>query len=57
MRKTIENHVFSGENKHLTISLGVITTNAEEESIGIFKKVDDCLYKAKETGRNKTVQY
>ena len=57
LRLTVEGYEFSGVNKNITISLGVITTDGKEESSTIFKNVDDCLYAAKRNGRNCYIQY
>ena len=60
LRKQIESLTFnlSGENVKVTISIGAIiigercdTTNLDD----FIKEADQCLYKAKETGRNKTI--
>ncbi len=56
LRKTVEEHKFSGMKKHLTISLGVVTVSGENDQYKVFTRVDNCLYKAKERGRNITIQ-
>ena len=54
LRLLVQNHQFE-ISKHITISLGVGEI-AENETLDDFiRRTDRYLYKAKETGRNKTV--
>lgn len=55
LRRTVDNHHFSGAG-HMTISQGVITVRDSGDQKEIYKQVDDALYQAKETGRNRVVQ-
>ena len=55
LRLTVSNHRFSGPG-HLTISQGVITVRDREDQKLVYKQVDDALYKAKDSGRNRVVQ-
>jgi len=50
-------HVWhSGHAIPFTVSIGVTTRAADEHDVGaILKRVDEALYKAKETGRNRVV--
>ena len=52
LRKTVEKHDFTGVLGKLTISIGVVTATGKEERMHLFKTVDDCLYFAKQNGRN-----
>lgn len=55
LRKTIANHDF-GINRRVTISLGVVEYNDEKmEMKDILKIVDEKLYQAKNSGRNKVI--
>ncbi|GAB6181793.1 sensor domain-containing diguanylate cyclase [Desulfotomaculum defluvii] len=64
IRQDVENFVFDRENYRLriTVSIGIATfTPLLEEPVGdiaekLLKTADDCLYQAKETGRNKVIQ-
>ncbi len=40
----------------VTMSFGVVEYCKDEDTKGVLKRLDDALYKAKETGRNKVVQ-
>ena len=61
IRKAIENLKIPHEKNIIsnvvTISIGLLTIlyNEEITEIEIYKKADDLLYKAKETGRNKVI--
>ena len=57
LRKRVEEHSFSGITGNLTISIGVITANGTEERQMLYKNVDDCLYFAKQNGRNQVVRF
>jgi len=54
IRKKIENSLIDGKYK-ITISLGVTKFKNEDTMIELLKRVDNALYEAKETGRNKIV--
>lgn len=54
LRRTVENYSFETVG-HLTISIGGGKWFQFEKSDEFFKKIDDALYKAKESGRNKFV--
>ncbi|SFV59379.1 diguanylate cyclase/phosphodiesterase (GGDEF & EAL domains) with PAS/PAC sensor(s) [hydrothermal vent metagenome] len=54
IRKTIENSLIDGKYK-ITISMGVTKFKNEDTMTQLLKRVDDLLYEAKETGRNKVV--
>ena len=54
LRVNIEQYEFE-EVKHLTASMGVTAGNGTEDRKGIYTRIDDALYEAKETGRNKVV--
>ena len=45
--------LFEGVSLQVTISIGVASTNGEEDAADLFKAADDALYEAKETGRNR----
>jgi diguanylate cyclase (GGDEF)-like protein len=55
-RKAIENRVIKDGDKthYLTISLGVASFKQRDTEDSIIKRADEGLYKAKNTGRNKT---
>ena len=55
LRLTVSDHRFS-EPGHLTISQGVITVRDRVDQKLVYKQVDDALYKAKDSGRNRVVQ-
>ena len=55
LRITVQAHDFPGAG-HLTISQGVITVRGCQDRKLVYKQVDDALYRAKETGRNRVVQ-
>ena len=40
---------------HITVSVGITMINSGDTSDSVFKRIDDALYEAKETGRNKVV--
>jgi len=52
-------HDFSGTAPYITCSVGVATIIPDHSSSpeALLKKADECLYKAKNTGRNRTVFY
>ena len=53
IRKEIENSVVTTENIKFTISLGVTEIQMGEKTNKFLKRVDDSLYEAKNSGRNK----
>jgi len=54
LRLSVCDHCFPGAG-HLTISQGVITVRGRDEQKLVYKQVDDALYRAKESGRNRVV--
>lgn len=40
---------------NITVSIGVTMLKSDDTEESIFKRIDDALYEAKETGRNKVV--
>jgi len=54
LRKHIENNAFPVPGK-ITVSLGCATLTAKDSVENLIKRVDQRLYKAKETGRNRVV--
>ena len=55
LRKGVEADRFCEVGK-VTISLGVITVQGVSDPLRIFSQVDDALYRAKKSGRNRTEQ-
>ncbi len=55
LRLLVETHSF-GEPKNLTISVGVTSYHPPESVDSFFKRADEALYEAKNTGRNCVVQ-
>jgi len=55
VRRTVCDHWVPGAG-HLTISQGVITVLGRNEQKLVYKQVDDALYQAKDSGRNRVVQ-
>ncbi len=53
IRKTIERHLFKKVGR-ITISLGITQYHKNDTIDDIYKRADEALYKAKETGRNRT---
>lgn len=54
IRKNVEDYSFTSGGKQ-TVSLGVTEYIHDESEEAFLKRVDEALYEAKETGRNKTV--
>jgi len=54
LREKIEAHNFK-EVGNLTASFGVSMMQMGDTKLSFFKRVDDALYEAKQTGRNKVV--
>ncbi len=54
LREDTQNYKFNGDIK-MTISLGAHEFNGKDSIDDLLKKVDDKLYKAKQSGRNKVV--
>ena len=54
LRLTVCQHWFPGKG-HLTISQGVITVRGRNDQKLVYKMVDDALYRAKASGRNRVV--
>ena len=40
---------------HVTVSIGLTLIRPDDNEESVFKRIDTCLYEAKETGRNKVV--
>ena len=59
IRETIQNNGIEvgGKKINITVSLGVSELNSEDDINTLIKKADTALYKAKETGRNRSVAY
>lgn len=56
LRTAIDNYSFL-EVGHKTISLGISSFEDNDNAESLIKKADDALYKAKKSGRNKSVVY
>ena len=54
LRRTIEEHDFEGLD-HLMVSMGVTSTDGNEDRKAIYTRADDALYQAKNNGRNQVV--
>ncbi len=54
LRTTIENHDFPKVGR-VTISIGAARFKPNDDEHTLFKRADDALYQAKQTGRNKVV--
>lgn len=52
IRKTVDEHKFE-HVVHVTASIGVVSYNTKDKSIDMLKRVDDALYEAKNSGRNR----
>ncbi len=58
IRQTIEAHSFEFEDNHipLTVSIGVVNWSPIHETVGmLIEEADQCLYRAKESGRNQVI--
>ncbi len=55
LRNKIETELSTIKSRQITISLGVTEVKDNDTPKSIFKRVDDYLYEAKESGRNKVV--
>ena len=53
IRHKTESLVFENPNLHVTISLGLAAYKPGDQSASLIKRADDCLYIAKDLGRNK----
>ena len=56
LRKLVEKHTFNN-NIHLTISIGITEFKKDKDKDNFYKRADDALYEAKNSGRNKVVFY
>lgn len=54
LRKKIEGHIFA-EAGHLTVSVGVTSLGQVDTIDSLLKRVDEALYTAKESGRNRVI--
>ena len=54
LRRTIASNDFTKVD-NLTSSLGVATYKENDDIESLIKRVDDCLYQAKDEGRNKVI--
>jgi len=54
LRQAIESHIFKDVGK-VTASFGVATFRNDEKTDSFLKRVDDALYSAKTSGKNKVV--
>lgn len=55
LRNKIQTELSTIKNKEITVSLGVTEVIENDTSKTIYKRADDYLYKAKESGRNRVV--
>lgn len=51
LRKAVQ-QLFQPNQPQLTVSIGVAQYQANEDSVSLFKRMDDALYRAKTSGRN-----
>lgn len=56
LRKTVEKSIFP-EGIHLTISIGIAYRHQAESEDEILRKADEALYRAKNEGRNRVIEY
>lgn len=52
IRKKVQDHVFKSIEQ-VTVSIGVVSYTENENSTDMLKRVDEALYKAKDSGRNR----
>jgi len=55
LRKRVEKELWIDEGKNITVSIGATEVQSEDGVESIFKRVDICLYHAKQQGRNRVV--
>ena len=55
IRKSIEELKYRNECS-VTVSIGIVKNNINDNVLGILKRADDLLYKAKEKGKNRVVE-
>ena len=55
LNKVVEEHLFEHVN-HITVSIGISAYIEDDTPETLFKRVDDAMYKAKNTGRNRVVR-
>ena len=55
IRRSVEEELKTIENKKITISIGVTQVEAKDTADSIYKRVDEYLYAAKNSGRNRVV--
>jgi len=53
IRRKVESLVFEDPHLHVTISIGLAAYKPGDQSATLIKKADDCLYIAKDLGRNR----
>jgi len=53
IRRKVESLVFEDPQLHVTISIGLAAYKPGDQSATLIKKADDCLYTAKDLGRNR----
>jgi diguanylate cyclase (GGDEF)-like protein len=53
IRKIIQNNLNTIENRTITVSIGVCEVEANDTGDFLYKKVDQLLYKAKKSGKNR----
>lgn len=53
IRKIIQNNLNTIENRTITVSIGVCEVEADDIGDSLYKKVDQLLYKAKKSGKNR----
>ena len=57
LRREVENKPLSAKKLRLTVSIGVAEFMSEDTLESWLKRVDDALYQAKKSGRNKVVLF
>ncbi len=53
IRKFIQNNLKTIENRTITVSIGVCEVELDDNEDSLYKKVDQLLYKAKKSGKNR----